>query len=51
MKRIITILTAVSLFSALYSQSIIEQPYLQDAEPSRITVMWETSSNTESWVD
>ena len=37
--------------SALIGQNINVGPYLQDAEPSSITIMWETSSGNESVVE
>ena len=41
-----------SLCSLLsFSQNINVGPYLQDAEPNSITVMWETSSGEESTVE
>ncbi|MCX7743887.1 MAG: fibronectin type III domain-containing protein [Flavobacteriales bacterium] len=51
MKRVFAFILAVYMYNYLYSQSIIVQPYLQDAEPNRISIMWETSSNSDSWVD
>ncbi|MBS1768285.1 MAG: hypothetical protein JSS77_01360 [Acidobacteria bacterium] len=33
------------------AQTIGVQPYLQDAEPTRMTIMWETTSGTQSTVD
>lgn len=44
---------AVSLLSACIAmgQSILVQPYLQDAEPTEMTIMWETSSGTQSLVE
>lgn len=35
---------------ALRAQTILVQPYLQDAEPARMTVLWETNTGTESVV-
>ena len=41
-----------SLYSLLsFSQNINVGPYLQDAEPNSITIMWETSSGEESTVE
>jgi len=41
-----------SLYSLLsFSQNINVGPYLQDAEPNSITIMWETSSGDESTVE
>ena len=37
--------------SSLIGQNINVGPYLQDAEPSSITIMWETSSGNESVVE
>ena len=37
--------------SSLIGQNINVGPYLQDAEPSSITIMWETSSGNESLVE
>lgn len=36
---------------AVMSQQIVVQPYLQDAEPDRITVMWETDNDNSSQVE
>lgn len=33
------------------AQTIVVQPYLQDASPTSMTVMWESSSGTESTVE
>lgn len=32
-------------------QSIVVEPYLQDASPTSMTIMWETDSNDETFVD
>ena len=37
--------------SSLIGQNINVGPYLQNAEPSSITIMWETSSGNESTVE
>lgn len=55
-KDIMKILSVSFLFLFLisfisYGQNITVGPYLQDAEPSSITVMWETSSGEESTVE
>lgn len=40
------------LFSGnLLAQTFIVQPYLQDATPNSIRIMWETSSGEESTVN
>ena len=41
---------AVLLTTQALAQSIYVQPYLQDAEPDRMTILWETTSGTESTV-
>lgn len=35
----------------IFGQQISVQPWLQDAEPNRITIMWETIGGEESWVN
>ena len=50
-KRIpITLLTSLSLFS-LNAQIILVEPYLQDAEPESIKILWETNSGTTNTVE
>jgi len=51
MKSLFTSLFSILIYSALFSQNLTVKPYLQNAEPTSITIMWETSSNTESRVD
>lgn len=34
----------------VFSQSIVTQPYLQNAEPTSMVIMWETTSGSESTV-
>lgn len=33
------------------SQTILVQPYLQDAEPTRMSILWETTAGTQSTVE
>lgn len=37
--------------SFLFAQVIVVQPYLQDAEPNRMTIMWETDFNSATSID
>ena len=48
-RRVFILFSLYSLHS--FSQNINVGPYLQDAEPNSITVMWETSSGEESTVE
>ena len=45
-------LVVIALLVAGYAsaQSITVQPYLQDASPNSIHILWETDSGVESWV-
>ncbi len=51
MKKIFTFLCSLSLTITLHAQNITIQPYLQDAEPSSIYILWETDTNEESIVE
>ncbi len=37
--------------TGLHAQTLLVQPYLQDAEPDRMSILWETSAGTESTVE
>ncbi|MCB0794714.1 MAG: fibronectin type III domain-containing protein [Flavobacteriales bacterium] len=50
MKLDLTLFLAWLCTTAAWGQTILVQPYLQDAEPDRMTILWETSSGTESTV-
>ena len=39
------------LFNFLYSTSLVVKPYLQDATPVSINILWETDSNSSSIVE
>jgi hypothetical protein len=39
------------LLGSLSAQTIVVEPYLQDAEPNRITIMWETNTDNSTTVD
>jgi len=47
---LISCLFLFSIFTA-NAQSLLVKPYLQDAEPNSIYILWETSFNTESIVE
>lgn len=49
--RFITTPCILLVAVASMAQTIGVQPYLQDAEPTRMTIMWETTSGTQSTVD
>lgn len=51
MKNLSLSISAVLFFSFVSAQSISVQPYLQDAEPNSIKIMWETTIDTESTVE
>lgn len=53
MRRLHHLLLFIALLgnATLQAQTILVQPYLQDAEPGRMTIMWETSSGTQSTVE
>jgi hypothetical protein len=51
MKKIFTLFCLLSSTILLHSQTITIQPYLQDAEPSSIFILWETDMNEESIVE
>jgi hypothetical protein len=36
---------------SVFAQTIAVEPYLQDAEPDRITIMWETNTDTSTSVE
>ncbi|HQW42339.1 MAG TPA: hypothetical protein PK149_14295, partial [Flavobacteriales bacterium] len=40
--RIGLILVCISSSTLLVAQTILVQPYLQDAEPDRMSILWET---------
>ena len=44
LSRCVTVVLFICSFFCLKGQSIIVQPYLQNASSSSITVMWEASS-------
>ncbi|MBV6403402.1 MAG: metallophosphoesterase family protein [Flavobacteriales bacterium] len=48
-----TLAAIILLHAALTAgaQTILVQPYLQDAEPDRMSILWETSSGTQSMVE
>ncbi|MBK6549149.1 MAG: fibronectin type III domain-containing protein [Flavobacteriales bacterium] len=48
--RSLVLLALAVLATAATAQTMLVQPYLQDAEPQRMTILWETSSGTESTV-
>ncbi len=41
----------VILFSMLISQEFVVQPYLQNATPNSISILWETDSDSPSIVE
>jgi hypothetical protein len=49
--RIINILLAVLAIVTLRAQNITIKPYLQDASPNSIYILWETDSEAESIVE
>ena len=49
--RFVRILLSIVAPVSVLAQSINVQPYLQDAEPTSIRVMWETTSGDESTVE
>lgn len=51
MKKIVILFGLLNLTILLHSQTITIQPYLQDASPSSIFILWETDSNEESIVE
>ena len=50
MKRLAILLIVFSPFSLLKAQQIVVGPYLQDATPTSIHIMWETSEGGVSEV-
>ena len=51
MNKLLSLLIFLSTTSIVLAQTFIVEPYLQDATPHSITVMWETNSGTESVVN
>lgn len=49
MKKVFLVLT--SLTSYVLAQTIVVQPYLQDAEPTSMAIMWETDSDNATSVE
>ena len=49
--NILILLISLLPFSQMYAQSFTIQPYLQNATPSSITVMWEYSNSTNSYLE
>ncbi len=49
--RVLTVvaLSFISLFS--FSQAIVVAPYLQNGSPTSMTIMWETDSSNDGYVD
>jgi len=50
MKHLLTIVLTTALATQATAQTFVVQPYLQDAEPNSIRIMWETTSGEESTV-
>lgn len=50
MNKLISLLSFLSFSSIVLAQTFIVEPYLQDATPHSITVMWETYNGNESVV-
>ena len=50
MKNLLTIVFAIVLTTQSIAQTFAVQPYLQDATPNSIRIMWETTSGEESTV-
>ncbi len=51
-RRIISCLFSLFIACSLFAQTILVHPYLQDAEPNSIKILWETdggSSHSVSW--
>lgn len=51
MNKLLSLLIFLSTTSIALAQTFIVEPYLQDASPHSITIMWETNSGTESVVN
>ena len=51
MKNYITILIETLFIGLLFSVDLVVEPYLQDATPSSINILWETDSDSQSIVE
>ena len=45
------LLYIICLFGFIFPVNLIVEPYLQNATPNSIHILWETDSNTESIVE